>query len=644
VGNHTVSDLIETSRNLERSGNIGAAFKSAEKALEYARASSLTASTLEAQVRVAFLHFRLGHYDRANKMASEALSLDTPDTTSHVDAWLVLGNCAAETNDLSAATDSYLHAIDLSRQMDYPLALMRGLHNLATGIYLPHGKFELALAADQEVVRLATEHAVPKLYWGALVTIAWIYWLIGKFDQSDSTLDELFHATTPGSLEEGYGHWLSGNLAQESGDLDQVMPRFARARSIAEAIGEPGLGILVRLGPSRYHREAGDAAAAHEWADDALALSIRAGYRHLQGLALIERGRSAWSLGNTTTAECDFQAAIDVLQPLSINFDLARACLYLAALLSAQQNPEANQAWQRTAGVIKSCGYEFLLENERALALPWIVSGLDSPDPDHKKVSQELFNQLQSALPARVKVKTLGRLSVQIGRRTLSPTVLRQRRAGDVLVLLLASHGQTLSSHQIADALCPDKDPGAAVDFYHHAISALRRLLEPDLTDRRFPCRYLEVNEERVRLILPPGSQIDFLAFQQHIEAREWEQAIALYGGEFMPMDRYADWAIPIQQHLSDLFEQALLARAAELLARCDAAACLELSRRVLLHNAWQEQAVDLGMRAALLLGDRSTALKLYHRLKRDLDKDLGIEPKPELQQLFLTAKNQKTG
>ncbi len=635
-----VSSLIETSLVLERSGNIGAAFKSAEQALENARASGIAASILKAQVRVAFLHFRLGHYERARMMAEEALAQDTADSFSHVDGWLVLGNCAAETDDLSTATDCYLRAIDLSRQLGYPLALMRGLHNLATGIYLPHGRFELALAADQEVARLANEHNASKLYWGALVTIAWIYWLTGRFDLLAATLDELFRNASPGSLEEGYGLWLSGNLAQKSDAGDQALARYSRARSIAEAIGEPGLGILVRLGPSRYHREHGDAAAAREWADDALTMAVRAGYRHLQGLALIERGRAAWSLGDALSAGADWRAAIDVLQPLDIHFDLARACLYLAAMLSIQKAPDAYRYWQQATGLIQKHGYDFLLEEERSLTLPWLASGLDSPDPDQKKTCQELFDRLQNANPAPLQIITLGHFSVRVGPRLFSNAALRQRRAGEVLAFLLASLGQTATAQQISDALCPDKAPGAALVFYHHAISALRRLLEPDLPDRRFPCRYLEVSEERVTLILPPGSRIDFLAFRQCVQAKDWEQAIALYRGEFLPTLRYAEWTLELRQHLADQYERALLARAAECLAAGDAAACLEFARQALQHNPWQEQAVELGMRAALASGDRATALKLYRRLEKDLEKDLGIEPQAAIREIYRGIKN----
>ncbi len=634
----SISALIETSLALERAGNIGEAFQSAEQALENALSSRINGSIIEAQVRVAFLHFRLGHYDRARTMAEEALALDTPDSKSHVDAWLVLGNCAAETDDLAAAENSYLHAIDLSRQMGYSRAFMSGLHNLATGIYLPQGKFKLALAADQEVARRAKEQNVPKLYWGALVTIAWIYWLIGQYVQSAITLDELFCHASSGSLEEGYGHWLSGNLAQESGDLEQVLPRFARGRSIAEAIGEPGLGILVRLGSSIYHRETGDSAAAREWAEDALTMADRAGYHHLQGLALIERGRAAWSLNNISDAEDDFHAAIKILQPLNIYFDLTRAYLYMAALLFSQHHSDVNHYSQQASGLIQTHGFNFLLEKERALVLPWVAKGLKSGDPDQKLNCVKLVTQLQHAIPAPLQVKTMGEYSVRVGKRLILKETLRQRRAGEVLAFLLASRGYTLTSQQITDALCPEKDLRAANDFYHHAVSALRHLLEPDLPDRRFVCRYLDVSEEQVTLILPPDSKIDFLEFDRFIRQKDWENAIALYQGEYLPVYRYAEWAIELRQLFADRFEIALLSLAEEKLNSGSPAACLDLAQRALLSNAWQERAVALGMQAALQLDDRVTALKLYQRLEKKLSRDLGVAPQSHLQLLYNVA------
>ncbi len=59
-----------------------------------------------------------------------------------------------------------------------------------------------------------------------------------------------------------------------------------------------------------------------------------------------------------------------------------------------------------------------------------------------------------------------------------------------------------------------------------------------------------------------------------------------------------------LRQHLSDRYEQVLLALAAQQYSGGQPPR-LGDRRRALLHNPWQEQAVELGMRAALEMGDR---------------------------------------
>lgn len=305
--------------------------------------------------------------------------------------------------------------------------------------------------------------------------------------------------------------------------------------------------------------------------------------------------------------------------------------------------------WQQVVRLILDNGYAFLMEQERSLAIPWIAEMLDSADPTLSKTSVVLFEIMTRVSPPPLQVKTYGQFALRVGANPISKENLRQRRAGELLALLLSSPGYALSAEQVTEAMCPEKETGAAVDFYHHAISALRRLLEPDLRfakqiDRRFPCRYLEVSEERVTLLVPPGSKIDFLEFEQCLHDKDWEKAVGIYQGEYLPMFRYLQWTFALRQHYADQFEHALLALAEERLNAGAASNCLGLARRALLHTPWQEQAVLLGMRAALELGDRTTAIKLYQRLEKTLDKELGIAPQKELQQLYTEIRKRSKG
>ncbi len=76
-----------------------------------------------------------------------------------MDALIILGNCAAETHSLIEAEAFFHRAANLSRLIGYPLAQLRSLHGLGQGVYLPRGQFDLALAAEQEVWRIAQDEA-----------------------------------------------------------------------------------------------------------------------------------------------------------------------------------------------------------------------------------------------------------------------------------------------------------------------------------------------------------------------------------------------------------------------------------------------------------------------------------------------------
>jgi DNA-binding SARP family transcriptional activator len=636
-----IDRLIEQSRSFEAAGDIGEAFHHANQAVDLARQAGDAATICTALLGLAAVHFRIGHDAEVVGLAREALELAPPDSRQKVDTLMMLGAAGEGEEDdyMLRRKERYLQVIDLARQIGYHRALIRGLHNLAAGVYMPWGQFELALAADREAAKLVQTYQMPELAWGPLHTMGWILWLTRRRAEAQAVTVELAERAGPGSMGDAYVALIRANLLAEEGNFDEARAAYEYSRGIGEKNGSPEIGIFVRLGLSRVERALEHGPLARTWAEDALELTRRVGYPHQEGNALVECGRAAWCAGDLAAAETYLRAALAKLAPLRAAFELARGSLYLAALLHQQQRPEAKPAWDQALRLVLDHQYDFLLEQERVLVLPFVAAYLDSPDPALAACSQKLADTLLRVPLTPLSVETLGQFSVRVGPRLIAKEALRQRRAGEVLAFLLASPGCTLTSQQITEAMCPEKDPTAAVDFYHHAISSLRRLLEPDIPDRRFPSRYLEANEERVTLTVPPGSMIDFLDYRQRVQRGEWEQAIALYQGEYLPLYRYAEWTLALRQHFADQYDQALLARAAERLSAGDAAACLDLARRALLHNAWQEPAVELGMRAALAMNDRVTALKLYQRLEKDLARELGIAPQMELQQLYLTIK-----
>lgn len=630
----SVADLIEASYALGRSGDNGAAFQRAQEALEQARAGGEKGTSAAALLCLATACFRLGHYLDAQSLGEEAQDLAAADSPESIEALLMLGMCATETSDLAAGEDFYRRALDLSRQLGDYRYLQRALVDLAAGVYIPRGQFDLALAADEEALRIARERLVPEAVQLPLIGIAWASITTGQLLRARAALDTLSRVAPPGSTAQGHYYSLSADLRREEGDIVAALELYARARGIAETTGDPGLTIWLRLGTSRCERLNGNASAAFEWANDALTIASRLGYCHFQGLAFIERGRATWHSGDAIAAEADLHAAIEILNRLGAAFDLARARLFLAALLHSRKREEACAAFSEAARSILAGGYAFLLEQEQALALPLVAANLYNPDPVLSSACTVLLEQLERVPPPHLTVRTLGGLRVVQGSRQLEERGFHQRRAGELFSLLLLSPTHSLSFEQIAEALWPDKEPRGAQIAFHHATATLRRVLDPDLPDK-FPSRYLKVEEGRVTLHLPACSSVDFEILEARCREKDWDAAVALRGGELLPEYPYADWAVAPRQRLAQLYLRALLGLAENKFAGGLDDEALDLCCRVLALEPWQEQAVLLGMQACLRMNNLARARRLYRELEKSLRDDLAAEPQEELRALY---------
>ncbi len=272
----------------------GFTIQSANRALSQARQANHPEDVFMMLIRLAHLHFRQGHYPKTQALVAEVIRDAPPESFPYCDALRILGNCTAELGDFDSAETYYHQAIDSARQSGYRYALYKCLHSLATNIYWPRGQFDLTLAAGEEALSQAQALQLKDELWFPLSDIAWAYWSTGQFEQAARIADQIDQVVAPGSLGQGFACCLRAGLVERiPGFLETALPLYQRARSIAEATGDPGLNVEVRLGLCRMYRSAGNLAAAAAWADDAVAVTIRTNYRQFQAISLIERARTA---------------------------------------------------------------------------------------------------------------------------------------------------------------------------------------------------------------------------------------------------------------------------------------------------------------------------------------------------------------
>lgn len=626
--------LIEQSRSLERQGDIAAAIRQAQQACHLAQFQADTAGEATALNALAYAHIRLGHYDQARQFCQQALHLASAESPSRVDALLNLGICAGETDDLATLEDCTQQAVDLSRQIGYDRALVRGLHTLACMVYMPRGQFALSLAMDEEAIKIIQTRHQPDLAWGPLLTMSYVHWLMGRRPLARACLSELRQVMLPGSLADGYWQYIQANLALETGEMALARELFTYTLSIAESNGISENLFLARLGMSRLYRTLNDAPSAQAWASEALTIVQRSGYLHLQAQALIERSRAFWMLDDLDKAETDLRAAIALLTPQRLDFDLAAAMLLLAALLQQKDHADAPMVWREASSRLVQGGFAFLADRERAIVFSLILQGLKSAEPSTAEASSSLLQHLQNIMPPPLKITTLGSWRVQTGSERVDPQLLRQRRTGELLALLLISPGRCLPVEQALDIFWPDKDPTSAQPLLYHATSILRRALEPDLPDK-FPCRYLRVEDGKIVLILPPDSEVDYEVFQKYMHQEDWDAALACYGGAFLPEYRYAGWAEAHRLWLAQGYQRALLMKASVWLSEGRFQQTLDACHKILADEPWQEQAVLLGMQACIGMGNSTDAIRLYRKLEKVLRDELEVEPQAELQSLY---------
>jgi DNA-binding SARP family transcriptional activator len=212
----------------------------------------------------------------------------------------------------------------------------------------------------------------------------------------------------------------------------------------------------------------------------------------------------------------------------------------------------------------------------------------------------------------------LGRFEVTVDGRAVPATEWRRHAAALVKVLALAP-GRRLHREQVIDAIWPDDSLEQAVPKLHKAAHFARKATNT--------ANAIELRADVVALF--PGTQVtvdvdDFDKYARaaladgNIDAASY--ALARYGGELVPDDRYEPWAQSRREQLRQ--------RRLEL---------LRLAKRwtdVLELDAADEVAHIALIRLHADAGDRHAALRQFERLVDVLSRELGVSPSLEAQQL----------
>ncbi|MFB6831170.1 ATP-binding protein [Streptomyces hydrogenans] len=214
------------------------------------------------------------------------------------------------------------------------------------------------------------------------------------------------------------------------------------------------------------------------------------------------------------------------------------------------------------------------------------------------------------------------------------------RPGAQILVRLLAvAPGHRLHREQIQEVCWPDAAPGAATNNLRVALHAARRALEPELAPRAASSYLLSegallaLHPERV-VVDADETEARSLAALADGSEEALEAALTSHAGEFLPEDRYTEWAAPRRDRLAGLRLRLLLDLAGLRLGREEYGTAADTARLALAVSPAEERAHQLLMSACLGQGLRAQVVRQYELCRDALAEELGIAPSTETERL----------
>lgn len=248
------------------------------------------------------------------------------------------------------------------------------------------------------------------------------------------------------------------------------------------------------------------------------------------------------------------------------------------------------------------------------------------------------------APPRPVRVNLLGPFQIEMPGRSYGPGVPGQVRT--VLEFLISQGRRPTPKDALLDLLWPETDPETAASRLRVVMHTLRKTIPStgyDFGD-------IVVMSGNNFMLNPQAPMwVDVEEFERHwllgwrlaragrsVEAlHEYEQAEALYRGDYLEDEPYADWTLLRREALRDAYASILSMLAIMSLNARDYIGCIIWAQKLLAQDNCREDAYRLLMTSHNRLGQASRAAYWYNLCAWSLKRELGIEPSIETRELY---------
>jgi DNA-binding SARP family transcriptional activator len=240
----------------------------------------------------------------------------------------------------------------------------------------------------------------------------------------------------------------------------------------------------------------------------------------------------------------------------------------------------------------------------------------------------------------KLRIKLFGPTTVLLADGT-AVTDLGGIKPRQVLEMLALSAGTPVTKDRLVDQLWDGKPPRTYIGTLESYVSLLRRrmgvgrgrgsALATTSNGYVLDPTQVEVDVDEFRRLVQPG-----LGASPEETLARTRSALELVGGDLLASEPYADWAAHERTIFQGEYVQACTRAASHALTVGDPDLGAQLARRAIGYDASSELPWQLLMRALSASGARGDALRAYLDLRRTLVEELGTEPSPATQKLYL--------
>lgn len=234
-----------------------------------------------------------------------------------------------------------------------------------------------------------------------------------------------------------------------------------------------------------------------------------------------------------------------------------------------------------------------------------------------------------------VHMQLFGSMTCHINQTSITPQLWRNRRAYDVLLLLLTSDHTQMSRVSVTNQLWPDMDDKAAANNLRVSLCRLRNILAEATPHSH---ALITADTQHIAITLPQGSEVDVHTFAdtlkrlRHIRDPHYalpllRSACDLYRGAFLADQPEYEWIYPLREHYAVAFTDLSLRLGNLLLDRRLHPELIDRMWCLLKHDPSNERAHQLLMSSYLATGNHDMVRRVYQSCQASLWHHLGTHP-----------------